>query len=224
MNENINLEVGNFYLLENGNILGIEQDYDTTTGPRDWDHDSKFITFERDYDSPDENPFKTWDDMLKNFGVKWDEDKKRDMYSELAQLEEKALTKGIVILPVWKYDHSGVSYKAAERNPFPDQRWDSGLAGVIYEKRDRRNIDQVKDMLKAEVNEYDQWQRGDIYRFTEYDKHGDYIDDLGGFYNTEDIKDNISAKPIKDLGAHDDIANCLYENRKELKELADYER
>lgn len=222
MNENINLEVGNFYLLENGNILGIEYDLDGSySNPRDWDHNSKFITFEKSHDSPDENPFNTWDDMLKSFGVKWDEDKKRDMYGDLAQLEAKALAKGTVILPVWKYDHSGVSYAAAERNPFPDKRWDSSLVGVVYEKRDRRNIDQVKDMLKAEVKEYDQWQRGDIYRYTEYDKHGDYVDDLGGFYNIEDIKDNLVSKPVKDLGSHDDIANCLYENRKELNQSYD---
>ena len=145
-----------YFLLSNNTIAEIQfDDSDEIESPREYDNDSKFITFSKNHCSPDENPFETWDDMLKHFGVKWNE--KRDMYGELAQLEEKALAKGIVILPVWRYEHGSVAYGAAERCPFPDFGYDSGLSGVIYEKRDRRNVEQVKNSLKEEVELYNKW-------------------------------------------------------------------
>lgn len=216
MSENINLKFeGNwdnrhYFLLSNNTIAEIGFDDDgEVESPREYDNDSKFITFSSNGYSPDENPFNTWDDMLKHFGVKWNEHEQRDMYSELAQLEEKALAKGIVLLPVWKYDHGTVVYGASERCPFPDFGYDSGLSGVIYEKRDRRNVEQVKNSLKEEVELYNKWNNGEIYRFTTYDREGSECDSYGGYYDVEDMRSDMWGKPIEDLGVHSNIDDCL---------------
>ena len=92
-----------YYSNEHNLYFNLEPDNDYVESPRENGYDSTFITFERDYSSPDENPFKEWDDMLKHFGVKFDEYGKRDMYADLEQLQENALKKGYIAMPVWKY-------------------------------------------------------------------------------------------------------------------------
>ncbi len=202
-----------YYHLDDDTIAEISQGNEYAESPREcYDYNSKLITFERRYASPDENEFNDWDDMLKHFGVKWNNDEKRDMYSELAQLEEKALAKGTVILPVWKYEHGGTAYRAAERCPFPDFGYDSGLCGVIYEKRDRRNIDKVKDQLREEVDIYSKWVNNEFYHVDIYDRDGDLLEPYGEYYDLNDITGDIGAKPIKDLGCHNEIDDCLYDN------------
>ena len=157
--------------------------------PREcFDHSSTFITFEKTCSSPDKNPFESFEDMARHFGLKEIGHNYEEAYHDMATIEENALNKGIVLMPVWKYDHSGVSYAAAERCPFPDLGWDAGLVGVIYEKRNRRNIEQVKSQLSSEVKEYSQYANGDIYEITTYDKNGEILDSCGGIYNDYEDK------------------------------------
>lgn len=230
---NISHDENQYYLFNDGTILEIGyctdadlQNNEDIDNPRNWEHDSKFITFNRSSVSPDENEFGHWDEMLKHFGVAIDDDQPRYMKSELAQLDAKALEQGIAILPVWKYDHSDIVLRAAENNPFPDAMYDSGLVGVIYENLNGRDANAVKDQLRNEVEMYDRYLHGDIYRYAIYDREGNEQDCGSGYYDMEDLIFNSagSDKPVKDLGCHSDIANCLYENRKELAQTRGNER
>ena len=161
---------------------------------------STFITFTRNERSPDENPFENFEEMLKKFGTKFTD----HMRNDLDNLMKNALKKGYVILPVWKYDHGAVVYKAAEHYPFAtggyksetpgfEGGWDGGLCGVIYEKRDRRNIEELQHKLQDEVESYSMWVNGAVLEVIIYDKTGEYIDNYMGCYATEQevIKDII---------------------------------
>lgn len=222
-----------YYLLDNGCIAEVEFGDNYPESPRVSGSGSTFITFERNCESPDENPFKNWDELLKYFGVELNEDNTKYMSSIVNAIQKKAEEKDIALLPVWKYEHGGSVYRAAEANPFPDASWDSGVVGFIYmdvyPEIDGISVNTVKNQLKLEVDEYNQWANNELYRYTIYDREGDQIDTSGGYYNVQDVIDTIDdyndAKPVKDLGCHKDIANCLHSNRKELSQTqSDIER
>lgn len=163
----------------NRNYFTIEDsDYYPESPRKCYDFNSTFITFERDYSSPDHNEFETWTDMMKHFKTEYTGNRRED----LDNLQENALKQGYILMPVWKYEHGGVAYAAADGNPFPDDGWDSGVCGVIYEKRNRRNIEQVREQLVKEVEEYNNWLNEPTYEITEYDRYGEVVDSISGVY------------------------------------------
>ena len=188
-----------------------------SNSPREWDHDSTLITFERDYESPDKNQFNDWDEMLKHFGIKESSGK---IHEDMDTLRENALKKGIVAMPVWKYDHSGLAYKCAERYPFHDGRgngfgWDGGIVGIIYEKRNRRPIDEVINGFKAELEDYTRYANGWVYEVATYDKSGELIDSIGGIYvgygDEKTIQDAVDNGHIEMNGNKDNLVEVGHE-------------
>lgn len=81
------------------------------------------------------------------------------------------------------------------------------------------------DLLDTAIEFAEMWNNGDVYQWGLYDKDGDFIEGCGGFYGDDAISDYVEnfsgvtdkdIDAVKDLGKHDDIADCLYANRKEL--------
>lgn len=185
-----------FYEKNSETYFEVEYDeYADVESPREYGCNSTFITWCRNYSSPDRNELGDWDDMMEHFGTK----NTGHMYNDLESLMENALKKGYVLLPVWKYEHGDVSFEASEHYPFYNDGyvsttpgyeggWDGGLCGVIFEKRNRRNVENLKDALRDEVEDYSKWCNGEYYRISAYDKEGEEIDSCGGFeidYNKE---------------------------------------
>lgn len=84
-----------------------------------------------------------------------------------------------VWLPIWLYDHSGLTVSCGERSyPYNDQ-WDSGCLGWIFVSKAallRETVATVDtwrelgfEVLRAEVEEYDQYLRGEIFGYTLYE-------------------------------------------------------
>lgn len=84
-----------------------------------------------------------------------------------------------VWLPLWLYDHSGLTISCGERvYPYND-RWDSGCLGWIIVPKAvlLRETDATSDtwrergyeILRGEVEEYDQYLRGEVYGYTLYE-------------------------------------------------------
>ena len=91
-------------------ILKIETD-DDPESPRQWDNFGIMVCYHPNY----------------NLG-----DVQRMYFDEY--LESEGLTESdiAVKLPLWLYDHSGISMSCGDRTyPYNDQ-WDSGLVGTIY--------------------------------------------------------------------------------------------
>lgn len=72
-------------------------------------------------------------------------------------------------LPLYLYDHSGITISTA---PF-DCKWDSGQIGYIYITSETLtdnwlddSYDSAVNVMQSEVNEYDQYLRGDVYGYT----------------------------------------------------------
>lgn len=223
-----------FYDKNNDTYLEIRES-DCEFSPRDGCNNTTFITFEKNYYSPDKNPFNTWEEMTENFGVKTTGHMKND----LDNLMSNALKKGYVLLPIWKYEHSCRIYQAANRYPFHDRKptstpgydggWDGGLCGVIYEKRNRRNIDTVKEHLNSDVNEYNRYINNEgIFNIEQYNKDGETLDCIYDIWseskypsieelaNLPCLQGMDCDKNLKYIGEFNNIENAISYHKEEL--------
>jgi len=106
------------------------------------------------------------------------------------------VTDEMVCLNLYLYDHSGISMSC---EPFvgraPHAEWDSGQVGFIVADCKRMGIS-PETVLRAEVEEYDQYLQGNILRFTVLKlcptcKQWEEVEDCGGFYSVEDLLDAL---------------------------------
>ena len=137
--------------------IKVEQDIDPCCDPREDDNYGKMICFHGSYSLGDKHTYSSGD------YDGWDE-------MEKAIIKEE---KAIAILPLYLYDHSGITIATT---PF-GCRWDSGQIGFIVLTRENiRNLQGVKRVSKkmkgdctkymeGEVKTYDSYIRGDVYGY-----------------------------------------------------------
>mgnify|MGYP006070635839 CR=1 FL=1 len=104
----------------------------------------------------------------------------------------------LVSLPLWLYDHSGITISCGDRvYPYND-RWDSGLVGWIVYARQKDDGEDWRerafDRMRAEVEEYDHYLTGEVYGFTLYE-NGEETDSCWDFYG-----DDLTQNGILDEG------------------------
>jgi len=103
----------------------------------------------------------------------------------------------VVILPLYLYDHSGITMST---NPFSCP-WDSGQVGFIYvideqcKKEGFHKVksfalerEQVEKILRSEVEEYDQYLRGDVWGYVITDDRGVQRDACWGIYGEDEAR------------------------------------
>lgn len=98
-------------------------------------------------------------------------DQQFDTPQEIDQVLEEE--KPYVILPLYLYDHSGITISTSD---FAD-RWDSGQVGYIYttKKKLKENWKKLPtkkeatELLKNEVKTYDDYLTGNCFGFIEYE-------------------------------------------------------
>lgn len=110
----------------------------------------------------------------------------------------------IIILPLYLYDHSGLSMSTG---PFVGRavhaEWDSGQVGYIYADHDDilnsfgqvtpETVKQAKECLEGEVEAYDAYLRGDCWGYRTF-MYGQEMDSCWGFLGDIDaIKKDISS-------------------------------
>ena len=182
------------YKLKSGNVLKIYTDDDPMNPRKEWDNLGTMLCWHSRYDLGDknkrENPYKPED------------------YGSMEELAN-AIIKGedvAVILPLYLYDHSGITMSTG---PFSCP-WDSGQVGFIFVSKEKlrkeyskkhltkKFLKKIEEYLTTEVNVYDQYLTGDVYGFrvvkpTKCDECGhedeDEIDACWGFFG-DDIKEN----------------------------------
>lgn len=129
-------------------ILELFPDEDAES-PREWDNLGKMITWHRRYNLGDKHEFsspETFEKMARSF--KW------------------------LTLPLYLYDHSGLTMSTdGGRYPFND-RWDAGQVGYIYctPKAGKKEygvgwVEKARECMKGEVKAYDQFLQGDVYGY-----------------------------------------------------------
>jgi hypothetical protein len=133
--------------------------------PRQWDNLGKMVCFHNRYNLGDKHEFRDPE------------------HFEEFLLEEKD---NIFYLPLYLYDHGGITMKTS---PF-NCGWDSGQVGYIYITKKRAEEEGLKDPYKTlehEVKEYDHSLVGNCYGYTIVDEKNNILDSVGGFMGYEDF-------------------------------------
>jgi len=104
------------------------------------------------------------------------------------ELRERAAEAGdeiLAILPLYLYDHSGITISCSS---FAD-RFDSGQVGWAYitAKQMQRmgvegNQEALESIIRSEVETYDQFLTGQVYGYVVETQDGDEVDSCWGFY------------------------------------------
>lgn len=164
---------------------------------------------EEDEDS-EYNPVQELRDPEGDHVCTWNEDDPD--WSEIeGQLFANRPFTGIIALPLYLYDHSGLTMNTTGFSC----GWDSGQVGFIYilakeaqenwpqhiryntetrefegfEESDLDYITRIEDILRSDVETYDQYLRGEVYGFVLSDEDGEEVDSCRGFYG-DDPKTN----------------------------------
>lgn len=164
--------------------------------PREWDQLGTMLCWHPDYKLGDEQ-FSGPDDVG---GSRSMQDVARWLFRE---------RKATVLLPLYLYDHSGISMRAggpiyrqspkdeavrsSGRFMGDDAGWDTSMVGFIYTTKERiaelgAPADSIVRQLKGEIDEYDDFLTGNVYGYVIEDGEGEVIDSCWGFFPDHDAK------------------------------------
>ena len=104
---------------------------------------------------------------------------------------EEILKEDYKLLPLYLYDHSGLTMSTTE---FSCQ-WDSGQIGFIgfsraFLKEQRMSDEEAERIMLSEVEVYDFYLRGERYGY-EIHKDDELIDSCWGYYGLKSVKDAL---------------------------------
>lgn len=196
---------------------------DDAESPRKWGNLGTMVCWHRRYDLGDEHDFESpdgfreelakevdpsvWDrlDYWENDGFRLLKGAPKECIREANARQEKIIDDalngphGLIMLPLWLYDHSGISMSTGSFiGRAQHAEWDSGRVGFIYVTKDavrkefgwkkltKARIRQIEKYLAGEVETYDQYLQGDVYEYAITDDEGNCLDSCGGFYGDED--------------------------------------
>ena len=142
---------------------------------------------------------------------------------------QRALHKHYIMLPLYLYDHSGITISTG---PFSCP-WDSGQIGWVYVsiKKVKEEYNwilltksrkkKIIDLLKNEVELYDQYLRGDVYGYEVEDQIGNHIDSCWGFYGGEHDKSGLLeyAHNAADCHLESERIECMKAYQEEIGEM-----
>ena len=183
------LEFDTIYKDNNGRFFKLFYD-EYSESPRLDDNVATILTWERDYNSPDEND-DTFEEFAEKHGV--DVSKGCNLDSVMDAMREE----GYYAVPVYALHH-GVSHYSIDdfNNP-----WDSGVVGIAFCKKQEGlpdNDEHLRKIIDREVKMYDAWVNGEIYGVVRLDKTEDIVDEttewviLDDDNRTETFKDMLS--------------------------------
>lgn len=104
-----------------------------------------------------------------------------------ADTERRLRTDIALILPLYLYDHSGITMSHGSFN----DRWDSGQVGWHYITKKvvqdvwGGDLEKAKACLEAELKTYDHYLRGNVWGYTIETRSGEHIASCWGFIGDE---------------------------------------
>ena len=166
--------------------LEIEQDENPMNPRIEWDNVTTMICFHKRYNVGDKHNYKSSD------FDSWDE------FKEQIQQDYNVF----MIKPLYLFDHSGITISTSSFN----DRWDSGQVGfIIIEEKNWENMmgkdmdrsdERLERIIDGEVETYDSYLRGDVYKYKIYEvetcslghEHRNLVESMGGWFDEEDCK------------------------------------
>ena len=167
----------------------IELDEDAES-PREWSNLGHFYTWSSRYNSPDDNPYERYRDLVEELGYD--------------PVDLRHRHKGVGFY-VEKYEHGDVMFYLNDGGALSDA-WDSCLIGVIYATREeiskwfgckyitKKVWEKVVNQFNSELRCYAQWVNGYVNKVTCYDEDDNIVSVIGSVYGDEDdIEPDIRA-------------------------------
>ena len=220
------------YLIESGESenfiyrIELEQFQDDSFDPRQWNNLGIIATWHRNYRLGDEQPqgepidhmiglIQKYDSILDK--IEWYEDYDLD-YTDMVY---KMFNKYYVSLPVYMYDHGGISISTGSFN----DSWDSGQLGFIYISKEqirkeynwkiitKKRKTEIEKYLNNEIEEYNNYLTGEVYCYVICNKKDpdNIIESCTGYLGYNNIE--FMKKECEDL-------LLQFENEKEEKEIS----
>lgn len=134
-------------------LISIDYDWDPVN-PREWDNFGTMVCFHGRYTLGDKHGLESPD---------------YSSWSEVRDYIEAELG-AMVILPLYLYDHSGISMSVGSPRAH-HASWDSGQVGFIYctdgdmVANGIKDIDQAEALLRGEVEAYNRFLTGQVYTY-----------------------------------------------------------
>ena len=195
--------------------LKIKLYQDSGESPRGWDNLGTMATKHRNYRIGEETISDPIDWLTEKLNLSEDTVARiannlgKDYYSEPVKKElETRFFKEYIALPMYMYEHGSCSIKTT---PFSCP-WDSGQLGYIFCTKEKalaefggkivtkKIREKCLSNFVGEVENYDTWQRGEVYGFTASYKGEE--DSCGGFYGTDwktnGILDHLSFEGVSE--------------------------
>jgi hypothetical protein len=191
---------------------------DSDFSPRDWDNAGTMVTWHSRYSLGDKQPKENPETWLANL-LKEETDFDSKEYNAIDDMVIDELLgkleKFYIFLPVYLYDHSGISISTSRTYPYND-RWDAGQVGWIYISKKNAVNEWGKKLftkvleektikhLQGEIKVYDDFLVGNVYGYRVLDADGEVVDSNWGYYPDDDDKTGYDecvreAKSIIDL-------------------------
>jgi hypothetical protein len=117
---------------------------------------------------------------------------------EWAQTVHKAR----VVLPLYLYDHGGISMRAGTFGSAPGYpyncEWDAGMVGIVFDTAEtraecgweERSDEEIEADLRSEINVYDEYLQGNIRWYRVEDDETGYDDGCGGMLGDDGYVDD----------------------------------
>jgi len=178
-----------------GYTIKIEQE-DQPSNPRSDDYDSQLgtlVTFHKRYDLSD--------DKHLSDGTKLKSEDFNSFDAMIAHVDK--VEGGIIYLPVYMYDHSGITINTTGFSHCDSARWDWGQLGFIYisKKKARKEygwkvlnkarIEKLKEYLRSEIETYDDYLTGAVYGYQIIQPDNTDGDSCWGFYGSDHEKSGL---------------------------------
>jgi len=185
---------------------------ESADSPRVEDNVGTMVCWHRSYNLGDEKPRGDYEDWLLQMSEQilgeTDEAEKLSKQEQLDLIEKNA-----VILPLWLYDHSGISMRTCPHGQHAS--WDCGRVGFIYVMHSQIRkeysvteitpelLEKVEKILEGEVETYSDYLEGNVYGYkTENDSCWGYFGNSGLKQAIADAKEYIDWEIADKLKKH----------------------
>jgi len=192
-------------------VIKVEHD-DMSESPREWDNLGRMVCWHSRYNLGDDHGFGTPSVFAHMLSGLYSEEITEYLDDEQFEKCWDAACKDHIIIPLYLYDHSGITMSCS---PFACP-WDSGQVGYIYisyedirkeygwKRITKKRREQIVKYLVGEVETYDHYLTGSVYGFSiEKGEDEEHVDSCWGFlgYYTDD--DGYMISVIKDAIKYD---------------------
>lgn len=183
------LEVDTIYKDNSGHFFKLFYDK-YSESPRMYDNVATILTWERNYNSPDEND-DTFEEFAEKHGVNVSQECNLDSVMD-AMREE-----GCYVVPVYALHHGVSHYSTYD---FHDP-WDSGVVGIAFCKKQKGlpdKDDYLRSIIDNEIKMYDAWVNGEVYGIDLLGQDEAVLDTCAGYMmpyenGNEVLKDMLSS-------------------------------